>query len=150
MASDTSFPGRCVYLASSTYHGGCSVQVYSNFGPQSSIHGIKRSQKLKWKLLLPCKSFLFANVDCELLRSQGEGKGACLLPQRWPNSAESLRLEALCTYHSCVSFCFIVCCDRRSMTASSRPKTGATMPSCTSGSGAWTSRPQQLSWQLPR
>lgn len=31
--------------------------------------------------------------------------------------------------------CFVVCCDRRSMTASSRQKTEATMPSCTLGSG---------------
>lgn len=46
MASDTFFPGRCVCLPSSAYHGGCSVQVCSKFGSQSSIHGIKRSQKL--------------------------------------------------------------------------------------------------------
>lgn len=36
------------------------------------------------------------------------------------------------------------------MTASSRQKTGATMPLCTSGSGGWTSQPRLPSWQLQR
>lgn len=36
------------------------------------------------------------------------------------------------------------------MTASSRQKTGATMPLCTLGSGGWTSQPRQPSWQLQR